>query len=93
MRICTLVPIYSLFSFLAICFPDSYVYLVPWLDLFQSLAMLAFFLLICEFISGNSDERASFFAALRVPKRRGSLEIVDGLLWFRVCGRIERAAT
>jgi hypothetical protein len=85
MRICALLPAYSIISFLAICFPDAYVYLVAWLDLFQSIALYSFFLLLCDFLNPNEEQRGLIFATMRPKKGRRSSETMDGLVWFQVC--------
>lgn len=84
MRICALLPLYAIFSFLAIYFPNGYVYLVAWLDVFQAIALCAFFLLLCDFVSPSQEERAMFFAKLQPKKGKGSSKPVDGIAWFQV---------
>jgi len=84
MKIALLIPLYSIFSFLSICFPISFVYLVPWLHLFQAFALGSFFLLMCEFVSPSSEQRDVFFAALRVLDKREAGGVGDGLTWYRV---------
>lgn len=83
MRIASLIPLYSIFSFLSICFPNAFVYLVPWASLFQALALGSFFLLMCEFVSPNSTQRDVFFAALELPSKNGTTRPL-GLRWFKV---------
>ena len=72
MKICGLIPLYSLISFLSVAFPKAYNYLDPWLEFFQSIALVSFFLLLCEFVSPNEDKRTVFFAALEPPEDTGS---------------------
>ncbi|KAJ5333005.1 Transmembrane protein [Penicillium brevicompactum] len=81
MRICVLLPIYAVLSFLAIAFPNSYVYLMAWVDVFQAIALCAFFFLLCDFLSPGQEERAIFFAKLQ-PNSKTS-KPVDGLTWFK----------
>jgi Organic solute transporter Ostalpha len=84
MKITCVVPFYSIVSFLSICFPRAYVYLDPWLDVFQSLALGSFFLLMCEYVSPSEERRDIFFAALKVSDKKAPDEIGDGLAWYRV---------
>lgn len=92
MKICMLLPLYSVISFISIAFPRADIYLEPWLELFQSVALGAFFLLLCEFISsGSQTEINMFFAAFQVPQKKDSSP-VDGLEWFRVCMRCTQVA-
>lgn len=83
MRISVLVPIYAVLSFLAIAFPNAYVYLTAWVDVFQAIALCAFFLLLCDFVSPRQEERAIFFAKLQ-PKSKKDSKPIDGLAWFKV---------
>jgi len=86
MKIASLIPFFSIFSLLSICFPKAYVYLYPWLDYFESLSLGSFFLLMCEFVSPSAEQRDVFFAALEIPdKKSGGLR--DGLVWYRVCSK------
>ncbi|KAK1255080.1 hypothetical protein MKX08_009075 [Trichoderma sp. CBMAI-0020] len=83
MRISLLVPFYSLFCFLSICFPEADVYLDPWLEVFQANSLCAFFLLMCDFISPNSEKRNDFFAKMTVLDKKSQAGKVGGLPWFR----------
>ncbi|PYH40715.1 OSTA/TMEM184 family protein [Aspergillus saccharolyticus JOP 1030-1] len=82
MRISTLLPLYSVFSFLSICFPEIYVYLEPWLDVFQSAALGTFYLLMLELLAPATSRQDMFFAALAIPPS-GSESAADSLSWYR----------
>lgn len=84
MRISLLVPFYSFFCFLSICFPTANVYLEPWLEVFQANSLCAFFLLMCDFISPSSEKRSDFFAKMTVLDKKSQAGKVGGLSWFRV---------
>lgn len=85
MKICILLPLYTVTSFLSICFPRAYTFLAPWLEVFQAVALGSFFLLLCEFISKDSaTEIDIFFVAFEAPQKKGKSHIT-GLEWFRVC--------
>lgn len=87
MKICMLLPLYTITSFISICFPKADVYLEPWLEVFQAVALGAFFLLLCDFIaSDNQTEVDVFFAAFEAPQKKNG-DRVHGLAWFRVCMR------
>ena len=82
MRVSMLIPVYSLFSFLSVIFPNAGVYLLPWLDVFQANSLCAFFLLMCTYISPHDDQRDMLFAAMTLfDKKKGQIE---GLSWYRV---------
>jgi hypothetical protein len=73
-------------SFISIWAPKSFVYVFPWLDLVQSVALGAFFLLMCEFVSPSEEQRDVFFAAFVVSKKdqKGNKGPQHGLQWYRV---------
>ncbi|KAJ5966507.1 hypothetical protein N7481_013221 [Penicillium waksmanii] len=82
-EICILLPLYTITSFLSICFPQAYTSLAPWLDAFQEVALGSFFLLLCEFISKDSaTEIDIFFVAFEAPQKKGKPYMI-GLEWFR----------
>lgn len=86
LKICTLIPVYSIGSWISIAWPNSYIYIYPWLEFYQGIALGSFFLLLCEYVSPSAASRDVFFAALKVPnKRRGrdSGKEIDGLAWYR----------
>ncbi|KAA8648645.1 hypothetical protein EYZ11_010637 [Aspergillus tanneri] len=59
------------------------VYLEPWLEYMQAMALGSFFLLLCQFISGDyQTEVGLFFAAFEAPQEKNKPQ-VSGLEWFR----------
>lgn len=87
MRISCLLPLYSIFSFLSICFPNLYVYLIPWLELFQAIALSTFFLLLCEYVAPSEERRELFFASFTPPMRKRKSNKSGqnaGLVWYSV---------
>lgn len=68
LRICCYLPIFSIGCFLEILFPNAYVYINPWLDFAQALALCSFFLMMCQFVAPSDTQREQFFAALQVPQ-------------------------
>ncbi|KAF3762906.1 hypothetical protein M406DRAFT_294704 [Cryphonectria parasitica EP155] len=79
MRICCYLPIFSIGCFLQVSFPNAYVYLNPWLDFAQAVALCNFFLMMCQFVSPSDSQRELFFAALKQVND----EPVNGLHWYR----------
>ena len=90
MRVFTLIPLYSVLSFLSICVPRAMVYLHPWLDVFQSQALVSFFLLMCEFVAPTHDQRDIFFAALPTRDKKSPQGRRDNLGWYRVSAPASR---
>lgn len=84
LRISLIIPFWSIFSFLSICFPTAQVYLHPWLEFVQSICLGTFFLLLCEFVSPSEQHRDVFFAALTIKDKKSETGTQDGLQWFRV---------
>ncbi|KAJ5526559.1 hypothetical protein N7513_010718 [Penicillium frequentans] len=84
LKICFLIPLYTIASFLSICYPHAFVYLSPWLELFQAVALGSFFLLLCEFISSDSrSDLDVFFIAFQPPQKKQKKASMTGLEWFR----------
>lgn len=85
MRVALLVPLYSIISLLSICFPQTAVYLHPWLDTAQANSLVSYFLLVCEYVSPDGNERDLFFATVeiqdKIAARKGK---IDDLAWFKV---------
>ncbi|KAL2832194.1 organic solute transporter Ostalpha-domain-containing protein [Aspergillus pseudoustus] len=82
MKICLLLPLYSITSFLAICFPTAAVFLTPWLEVYQGLALGSFFLLLCEFLAADNEGGLdAFFDSYEPPQKRGESGMT-GVEWF-----------
>lgn len=82
MKICSVIPVYSLVSFTSVCYPSAAVYLTPWQEFYESLALGYFFLLMCEYIAPSEQQRDVFFSALKVPQKKSPSR--DGIEWYRV---------
>ncbi|KAH8198937.1 hypothetical protein TruAng_006898 [Truncatella angustata] len=74
MRICLFIPIYAVGSFIEVCVPVSYVYLHSWLGVAQAFALANFFILLCRFVSLETNTRRSVFLApmKRLQEKTGS---------------------
>lgn len=70
MRICCYLPLLAVGCLLETSFPNAYVYLNPWLDFVQAVALCNFFLLLCQFVSPSDSHREVFFAGLKVPQKK-----------------------
>ena len=70
LRICCYLPIFAVGLFLQAAFPNAYVYINPWLDFFQGIALANFFLLMCQFVSPSDEQREAFFAVFQVPAKK-----------------------
>lgn len=70
LRICCYLPVFAIGCFLEVSFPNAYVYINPWLDFVQAIALCNFFLLMCQFVSPSDEHREVFFAALKVPQKK-----------------------
>ncbi|KAL9106403.1 MAG: hypothetical protein Q9227_008545 [Pyrenula ochraceoflavens] len=83
MRITVFVISYSVISLAGVIAPESWIYLQPWIDFAESIALASFFLLLCEYVSPHEDRRASFFAALEVKDRKGRVKEASALNVYR----------
>ena len=88
MNISLLIPIYSVIAFLSLCFPNAYVYLFPWTDFFQSIALGTFFLLMAQYVFPSKYNRDVMLQNLEIAPKKSSNgsepEPVDGLQWYKV---------
>ncbi|KIX08155.1 uncharacterized protein Z518_02811 [Rhinocladiella mackenziei CBS 650.93] len=85
LKICAIIPLEAIFSWIGIAAPNSHIYVEGFVDFFQAIGLSSFFLLLCEFVSPSSEFRDVFFAALEIPKSRRKKDgkKVDGLSWYR----------
>lgn len=88
MRICLVIPSYSIVSFLSICFPNAYVYLNPWLNVIQGIVLATFFLLLCDYISTDSRQRDAFFANVQLSNKKQEPIDAPGLYQVRLMSYI-----
>lgn len=68
MRICHMLPSYAILSYTAVCFPDSFVYVFGWTEVWQAVALYAFLMLLIDFLAPTDEEKISFFASLVIKK-------------------------
>ncbi|MCJ1293399.1 hypothetical protein MMC34_004953 [Xylographa carneopallida] len=52
-RITALIPIYAIIQFATIYLGTSAIYLLPWMNFFESIALITFVLLVCDYLSPN----------------------------------------
>ncbi|KAF4628367.1 hypothetical protein G7Y89_g9782 [Cudoniella acicularis] len=84
MKICLVIPWYSITSFLSICFPNVFIGLSPWFNYFEGIALATLFLLMCEYIAPSQTERELFFSALEIQQKKGpTLTGKESLEWYR----------
>lgn len=80
--------VYGILCFISVVSPMTYVYLHPWTDLAQAVALGNFLLLLCKLALPNDSQRDTFLAALKVPqkenRRGGTSSPQNGLAWYRV---------
>ncbi|EED21836.1 transmembrane protein, putative [Talaromyces stipitatus ATCC 10500] len=83
MRLCLIIPVYSIVSFLCICFPNAYVYLDTWLDVVQGDLLTTFFLLLCDYISTDPYQREAYLAKVDLPLNKKTQQPVDAVAWYQ----------
>ena len=69
MRIVFMVPVFSLVTFLSIAFDGSAIYIKNIQGVYEGIAFSSFFLLLCEFIQENEEDRVSFLASSGATKQ------------------------
>ncbi|EXJ77158.1 hypothetical protein A1O3_10316 [Capronia epimyces CBS 606.96] len=89
MRICNLIPSYQILSFISICFPNSYVYLQGFTEVFQGVALYAFLMLLCDYLAPSDGDKVEFFSSLEVkrqwqPKKKRNGIAFLTLTWYSV---------
>ena len=63
MRIIFMVPVFSVVTFLSVAFYDTAIYIKPVEDFYEAIALAGFFLLLCEFVQENEEDRQAFLAS------------------------------
>ncbi|KAJ5646963.1 hypothetical protein N7490_003335 [Penicillium lividum] len=84
MRIVHMLPAFSVLSYLAIVFPNSYVYLEGWTEVFQAVALYAFHMLLIDFVAPTERKRDEFFGKLKVKKIFRRHQYRDGISWLKL---------
>lgn len=85
MRIIHMLPSYTIISFWAICYPGAYVYLDGWVEVFQAIALFAFFMLLLEFLAPTDEEKFTFFGSLKIKKVLKKGKYREGVSFLKVC--------
>ena len=83
LRILALAPIFALVFFLAGSVPSAAIYVQPWADAYESVALASYFILLVTYTEPNPQLRDAFFDRLPQPRSdEGSLR------WYHVsCGQ------
>lgn len=84
MRICHMLPSYAILSYVVICFPNSYVYVSGWTEVWQAVALYAFLMLLIDFLAPTDEEKISFFASLVIKKTFKKGKYREGVSWLKV---------
>jgi Organic solute transporter Ostalpha len=79
-----MLPSYAILSFVPICFPNSFVYVDGWTEVWQAVALYAFFLLLVEFLAPTAEEKFAFFGALKVKKTFKKGKYREGVSFLKV---------
>ena len=68
MRITAVIPCFALLAFGGIYLGESAIYLAPWLNVCESIALLNFFLLLCAYLSPRADGRKTIGEEMSPPR-------------------------
>jgi hypothetical protein len=58
-----MVPVFAIVAFLSVAFYDAAIYIKPIEDFFEAIALVSFFLLLCEYVRENEEEREAFLTS------------------------------
>ncbi|KAE9370035.1 hypothetical protein N431DRAFT_468121 [Stipitochalara longipes BDJ] len=85
MKICLVIPYYSLTAFLSICFPKIFLFINAWFSYIEAVSFATLFLLFCQYLAPSESERELFFAALEIKQKDGpALRGKESLDWYRM---------
>ena len=83
-RIMALIPCYAILSFLGASFPNASVYVQPWTDAYESMALANFFLLMVHWVAPVPETREAVFAKLEGKDSKGNATGGGSTAWFHV---------
>lgn len=78
MRIIALIPTFALVYLIAGADTSSYIYLQPWADTYEAVALASYFLLLVTYMVPDPEKRDSFFDHMEHKSGGSSLK------WYRV---------
>ncbi|CAI7677830.1 unnamed protein product [Penicillium pancosmium] len=84
MRICNLLPSYQVLSFASICFPNSYIYLQGYTEVFNGIALYSFLMLLCDFMAPTDQSKVEFFSSLETKRQWQPKKKRNGLAFLKL---------
>lgn len=84
MRVINMIPSYQLLSFLAVCFPNTYLYLQGFTEVFQGIALYAFLMLLCDFLAPTEQSKVEFFSSVETNRQWQPKKKRNGLVFLKV---------
>jgi hypothetical protein len=84
MRIINLIPAYQILSYASICFPNAYVYLQGFTEVFQGIALYSFLMLMCDFMAPTDQGKVEFFSSLEIKEQWRPKRTRNGLKFLKV---------
>ncbi|CAI7671214.1 unnamed protein product [Penicillium manginii] len=85
MRIINLIPAYQILSYASICFPNAYVYLQGFTEVFQGIALYSFLMLMCDFMAPTDQGKVEFFSSLEIKEQWRPKRTRNGLKFLKRC--------
>ena len=79
-----MIPSYQLLSFLAVCFPNTYLYLQGFTEVFQGIALYAFLMLLCDFLAPTEQSKVEFFSSVETNRQWQPKKKRNGLVFLKV---------
>ncbi|KAJ5348392.1 Organic solute transporter Ost-alpha [Penicillium brevicompactum] len=84
MRVINMIPSYQLLSFLAVCFPNTYLYLQGFTEVFQGIALYAFLMLLCDFLAPTEQSKVEFFSSVETNRQWQPKKKRNGLAFLKL---------
>lgn len=79
-----MIPSYQVLSFIAICFPNTYLYLQGFTEVFQGIALYAFLMLLCDFMAPSEEGKVKFFSSIETKRQWQPKKKRNGLAFLSV---------
>ncbi|KAJ5173168.1 hypothetical protein N7492_005761 [Penicillium capsulatum] len=84
MRVVNMIPSYQVLSFISICFPNAYLYIQGFTEVFQGIALYAFLMLLCDFMAPTDQKKVEFFSSLETKRQWQPKKKRNGLAFLKL---------
>lgn len=85
-------PSYQVLSYVSICFPNSYIYLQGFTEVFNGIALYSFLMLLCDFMAPTDQSKVEFFSSLETKRQWQLKKKRNGLAFLKVSGTFKKTS-